>query len=63
MEHISSWSSADDDNVLDESINTVKRIPESVLDASKEVVLEVSTKKPKYLGTAFTNQNCIHNET
>jgi hypothetical protein len=83
---------ADDDNFMGENIDAIKKNAEALLDASKEVDIEVDqeetkymlmshsqkigqkhsmkianrsfedVEKFKYLGTARTNQNCMHDE-
>jgi hypothetical protein len=40
---------ADDINIVGENVDTVKKNTEAVLDASKEVGLEVNTEKTKYM--------------
>jgi hypothetical protein len=40
---------ADDVNRLGHSINTTKKSREALIDASKEVGLELNVKKPKYM--------------
>jgi hypothetical protein len=39
----------DDDNLLGENINIIKKNAETVLDASKEIGLEVNSEKTKYM--------------
>jgi hypothetical protein len=40
---------ADDVTVLKDSIDNIKRNTETLIDASKEVCLEVNTEKTKYI--------------
>jgi hypothetical protein len=40
---------ADDVNLLGDNIDTIKRNSQTLIDASKEVGLEVNTEKTKYL--------------
>jgi hypothetical protein len=40
---------ADDVNLLGDSIDTIKKNTQTLLDASKEVDLEVNTEKTKYM--------------
>jgi hypothetical protein len=40
---------ADDVNLLGDNIDTIKKNPESLIDASKEVGLEVNKEKTKYM--------------
>jgi hypothetical protein len=40
---------ADDVNTLGDNIDTINRITQTLIDASKEVVLEVNVEKTKYM--------------
>jgi hypothetical protein len=40
---------ADDVNLLGDNVNTIKKNTGSLIDASKEVGLEVNTEKTKYM--------------
>jgi hypothetical protein len=40
---------ADDVNLLDDNIDTIKSNTQTLIDASKEVGLEVNTEKTKYM--------------
>jgi hypothetical protein len=40
---------ADDVNLLGDNIDTVKKNTETLIDASKEVGLEITAEKPKYM--------------
>jgi hypothetical protein len=40
---------ADDENLLGDNIDTIKKNRENLTDASKEVSLEVNAKKTKYM--------------
>jgi hypothetical protein len=40
---------ADDENLLEDNIHIIKKNTETLIDASKEVGLEVNTEKTKYM--------------
>jgi hypothetical protein len=40
---------ADDVNLLEDNINTIEKITETLIDASKEVGLEINVEKTKYM--------------
>jgi hypothetical protein len=44
---------ADNVNLLEDSVGTIKKITEALTDASKEVGLEVNAEKSKYIVTDF----------
>jgi hypothetical protein len=49
MGHISSWLNTDDVNLLVNNIDTINKETEILIDASKEVGLEVNVEKTKYM--------------
>jgi hypothetical protein len=49
---------ADDVNLLGGNVNTINKNTEAVIDASKEVGLEVNTEKSKYM-LIFRHQNAV----
>jgi hypothetical protein len=40
---------ADDINLLDDSVNTIKENPETLLEASRDIGLEINAEKTKYM--------------
>ena len=53
---------ADDVNILGRNINTTKKITKALVVASKEIRLEVSADKTKYMGmSSDQNAGCSHN--
>jgi hypothetical protein len=51
---------ADDVSVLGDNIDTIKKNTETLIDASKEVGLEVNTEKTKYV-FLYCQQNAVQN--
>jgi hypothetical protein len=51
---------ADDVNLLGDNIDTIKKNTETLIDANKEVCLEVNTEKTKYK-LLSRHQNAGHN--
>jgi hypothetical protein len=47
---------ADDVNIMGENINTIKKNTEALLDASKEIGLEVNPEKTKYMLTSCSQK-------
>jgi hypothetical protein len=43
---------ADDVNLLGDNADNIKKSTETLIDASKEVGLEVNTEKPKYIAVS-----------
>jgi hypothetical protein len=54
-------ANADDMNLLGDNINTLNRNTETLIDASKEVGLEVNIEKTKYM-LVFRDQNADQNQ-
>jgi hypothetical protein len=52
---------ADDVNILGDDVDVIKKNTETLIDASKEVGLEVNTKKSKYM-LLSCHQNDIKNK-
>jgi hypothetical protein len=52
---------ADDVNLLGGSISTIKQNTEALIDASKEVSLEVNTEKTRWMLMSITNAGWNHN--
>jgi hypothetical protein len=48
---------ADDVNILGDNVDTIKKNTQTLIDASKEVSLEVNPEKTKYEGWNFNNGN------
>jgi histidinol-phosphate/aromatic aminotransferase/cobyric acid decarboxylase-like protein len=49
MGHFSFWACADEVNIVEENIDTIKEKTEALLDTSKQVGLEVNPEKTKYM--------------
>jgi hypothetical protein len=49
MGHISLLVYADDVNLLGDSVNTIKENSETLLEASRDIGLEINTEKTKYM--------------
>jgi hypothetical protein len=52
---------ADDDNLLGDSVNTIKENTETVLEASRDIDLEISAEKTKYM-IMSRHPNSGHNQ-
>jgi hypothetical protein len=49
---------ADDANLLGDSIDTIKKNTQSLIDAGKEVDLEVNAEKSMYMYVAVSSPEC-----
>jgi hypothetical protein len=52
---------ADDVNLLDDSVNTIKENSETILEASRDIGLEINAEKTKYM-IMFRHQNSGQNQ-
>jgi hypothetical protein len=61
MGHISCWY-ADDVNLLGDSVNTVKENSETLLEASRDIGLEINAEQTKYMiMSRYLNSGQNHN--
>jgi hypothetical protein len=51
---------ADDVNLLGDNVDTIKKNTQTLIDASKEVGLEVNTEKTKYLYVILYVSSLLH---